>query len=349
MPKRHGNLWDKVIDFDNLHAAYLKARKGHRWTSEVLRFSANLEEELINLQNQLIWGTYRTGPYRFFTIYEPKERLVAALPFRDRVAQHALCNVIGPILERRFIYHSYACRVGKGTHRGADQIQTWLRECERAWGRVYCLKADVAKYFASIDHRILMRILERVIKDRLVLTMCQEIIASGSDTGKGLPIGNLTSQWWANLYLDQLDHFVKEELRVKHYLRYMDDTVFLSPSKKELWQWYREIEGFLEDRLALRLNPKTSIFPVGPRPIDFLGYRIWPTHRLLRRDSVKRMRRKLKRMQYQYSRGEISLDKINASIQSWLGHAKHADTYGLRKKLLSSAVFAREQQDTNGG
>ena len=179
--------------------------------------------------------------------------------------------------------------------------------------------------------------------------MCQEIIASGSDTGKGLPIGNLTSQWWANLYLDQLDHFVKEELRVKHYLRYMDDTVFLSPRKKQLWRWRKEIEVFLEDKLALRLNPKTSIFPAGPRPIDFLGYRIWPTHRLLRRDSVKRMRRKLKRMQYQYSRGEISLDKINASIQSWLGHAKHADTYGLRKKLLSSAVFAREQQDTNGG
>ena len=188
-----------------------------------------------------------------------------------------------------------------------------------------------------------MRLISRVIKDERVLVMCKEIIDSGSDTGKGLPIGNLTSQWWANLYLDQLDHFVKEVLQVKHYLRYMDDTVFLSPSKEELWQWYGEIEGFLEDRLALRLNPKTSIFPVGPRPIDFLGYRTWPTHRLLRRDSVKRMKRKLKQMQYLYSRGEIGLDQVNASIQSWIGHAKHADTHRLRKALLLSAVFARKR------
>lgn len=341
MPKRYNNLWDKVIDFSNLYEAYLKARKGHRWDAEVLRFSAQLEEELINLQNHLIWGTYQTGPYRFFTVYEPKERLVAALPFHDRVAQHALCNVIGPIFERRFIYHSYACRVGKGTHRGADQLQRWLRECERTWGRVYCLKADIRKYFASIDHEVLMRLITRAIKDERVLAMCQEIIESGSDTGKGLPIGNLTSQWWANLYLDQLDHFVKEELRVKHYLRYMDDTVFLSPSKKELWQWYAEIKCFLEDKLRLQLNLKTSIFPVGPRPVDFLGYRIWPEYRLLRKDSIKRARRRLKRMQHQYHRSEIDFETINASVQSWLGHAKHANAYWLRHEIARQLALLK--------
>lgn len=341
MPKRIGDLWSQVIDFENIYKAYLKARRGHRWDAEVLRFSSQLEEELIDLQNHLIWGTYATGTYRFFTVYEPKERLVAALPFRDRVAQHALCGVLGPIMERRFIYHSYACRSGKGIHKGANQTQAWLRECEKKWGRVYCLKADISKYFVSIDHGILLGILKGIIKDKMVIRMCQEIIQSGGNEGRGLPIGNLTSQWWANLYLDQMDHFVKETLKVKHYLRYMDDTVFLAPNKNELWNWYQEINCFVEEKLRLRLNPKTSIFPVGQRSVDFLGYRIWPDHRLLRKGSVKKIKRKIKRLQIGYANGDISTEKINAIIQSWLGHAGHADTYRLRRKILEGAIFSR--------
>lgn len=345
MPKRHGQLFEQIIAFDNLYRAYLKARRNKRYNIETLEFTRRLEENLIQIQNELIWGHYQTGVYREFYVYEPKKRLVAALPFKDRVAQHAIVAVIEPLFECQFIGDSYACRPGRGIHAGADRAQYWLRECRHNWGGIYCLKADIRKYFPSINHRVLKRILRRTIKDRRVLTILDEIIESTEGVGDinpvGIPIGNLTSQLFANIYLNELDQFVKHSLKCKYYIRYMDDFLLLSDSKKQLWQWRGEIEAFLYTNLALQFNNKTAIFPVASRGIDFLGYRIWPDYRLLRKSSIKRMRRKIKAYKRKYAAGEMSIGMIDCSIQSWLGHVKHADSYRVRKKLMDTLVLQR--------
>lgn len=339
MPKTFNNLYPAIYDFENLFNAYLKARRNKRYRREVLIFTANLEENLIGLQNELVHKTYRTGRYREFYIYDPKTRLVMALPFRDRVVHHALCNVIEPIFDARFIYDSYACRAGKGTHKGADRVTEFLRRAQRQWPQVYCLKGDVKQYFPSINHEALKRLLWQRITCPDTRWLLSEIIDSTVDEGDtnptGIPIGNLTSQLCANIYLDALDQFVKHDLGVRYYVRYMDDFVILHYDKGYLHSLLREIEGFLADRLALSLNQKTSVFPV-QQGIDFLGYRIWATHRLLRKSSIKRIKRGLRKLQRDYTEGKVSEAKLRAVVASWVGHSKHANTYRIRRKVLES-------------
>lgn len=348
MAKTFNDLYESIYDFENLFNAYLKARKNKRYSGEVLHFTANLEENLITLQNELIHRTYRSGRYREFYIYEPKERLIMALPFRDRVVHHALINVIEDIFEKRFIYDTYACRVGKGTHKGADRVTQFLRETQRKWGKTYCLKADVSKYFPSINHRILKDILFRRITCKGTRWLIEEIIDSSAEPGelnpRGIPIGNLTSQLFANVYLGELDYFVKFTLGEKYYVRYMDDFVILHNDKRHLRYLRGEIEDFLKARLDLSLNHKTGIFPVS-QGVDFLGYRIWSTHRLLRKNSVKRIKRALKKLQRDYSEGKASVDKVRSVVSSWVGHASHANTYRLRTKVLQGFTLTRPSED----
>ena len=343
MPKTYRDLFEWVVAFDNLHGAYIKARRNKRYRPEVLGFSANLEEGLLQLRRELIGQTYRTGCYRCFTVYEPKVRLVAALPFRDRVVHHALCNVIGPILEATFIHDSYACRTGKGTHAGADRVTEFLREARRRCGEVWVLKGDVAGYFPSVDHAVLLGIIERKIGCLETLWLVEEILDSWHTEGRpgsGIPIGNLTSQLWANLYLNELDQFVKHGLKCRWYVRYMDDWIILDSDKAKLQQIKAAIADFLGDHLGLKLNSKTNVFSAA-QGIKFLGYRIWATHRLLRKSSVKRMRRKLRRFEEGYTDGSVELDHITASIMSWLGHASHADCYNLTKRLFQDFKLRR--------
>lgn len=339
MAKTYNNLFPLVYDFESLHTAYLRARKGKREHKEVLLFSQNLETNLIELQNELIWGTYKTGEYRKFFVYEPKQRLVAALPFRDRVVQHSLVAAIEPIWERRFIHDSYACRVGKGTHAGADRAQNFLRAVQRRYGRVFVLKADISKYFPSIDHAIMKRLLAKRIACTRTLHLLFGIIDSWEDApGRGLPIGNLTSQLMANIYLHELDEFVKYQLRERHYARYMDDFVIIHHNKAHLHRQRCIIEAFLSDHLRLETNRKTQVFPIGVRrgrALDFLGYRIWPTHRRLRVGSVRRMRAKLRVFVAAMQRGRLEADRARATIRSWVAHTLHADAYRIRRKLLS--------------
>lgn len=332
--KTYRNLYPQIHAFSNLYCAYLKARRGKRYRPEVLQFTARLEENLLHLRRELVAHTYRTGPYRRFIVYEPKRRRVAALPFRDRIVQHALCNVIEPIWEPRFIYHSYACRAGKGTHAGADQVTRYLRQVRRNHDQAYVLKADIHRYFPSVDHQVLLSILQHHIRCSHTIDLITEILASGDKTGRGIPIGNLTSQLFANIYLNHLDQFVKRHLHIPHYVRYMDDFIVVHHDKPTLWSWRYEITNFLKNTLCLELNPKTAVFPEA-RGVDFLGYRIWRTHRLLRKRSIRQMRRKFKAFQRGYVTGEIPLDHIGASIASWVGHAKHANTYNLRRKMFA--------------
>jgi RNA-directed DNA polymerase len=332
--RRVKRLYSQIYAFDNLYTAYLKARRGRRYDSEVLLFTARLEDELMALYHELAAGAYHTGEYRAFVVREPKRREVAALPFRDRVAHHAICNVVEPIFERSFIAHSYACRVGKGTHAGADRVTAWLRRLGREGIEPYVLKADISQYFASVDHEALLDILRRKIGCRRTIELLEMIVRGAGRDGKGIPIGNLTSQLFANVYLNELDQFVKHELHAHYYLRYMDDFVILHPDKAQLHRWRESIGAFLGARLRLTLNHRTSVFPAS-RGIDFLGYRIWRTHRLLRKRSARDMRRKLRRFEAQFAVGALDLPRAHASIQSWLGHARHANTYNLRQQMFS--------------
>lgn len=350
MAKTYSNIYPEIYSFEALHAAYIRARRGKRDRREVQQFELDLEGNLIQLQNELIWGMYKTGRYRTFEVYEPKQRTVAALPFRDRVVQHALVAAIEPIWERRFIHDSFACRPGKGTHRGADRAQQMLRKVKREHGHVYVLKADIAKYFYSIDHGILKRLLRRRIRCKRTLALLDSIIDStavpGDPNPVGLPIGNLTSQLFANLYLHELDEFVKHGLREKYYVRYMDDFMIASHDKEHLHRLRAKIEAFLWDTLRLKTNAKTQVFPVGERrgrALDFLGYRIWTTHRRIRKSSISRMSRTLKYLRKRYAAGKVELSKIRESVVSWIAHASHAETFGLRNKLLASVSFSRSE------
>jgi retron-type reverse transcriptase len=352
MMKRLGGIWSRIVSFENLLYAWRKARRGKGQNPELARFALNLEPELIALQRELESGDYTPGEYRLFTLYERKPRLIAAAPFRDRVVHHALMNLLEPPLDRTFIHDSYACRVGKGVHKAVDRYQCWARRYE------YALKMDVARYFPSIDHGILKEKLRRRIKDRRVLKLLDRIIDTspqgngplGYFTGDdlftplarriGIPIGNLTSQFLANLYLDDLDLYVKEQLGVRAYLRYVDDMVVLDDDKMKL----TDIRLAVRDRLArdrLLLHPRKAHISPTMLGLNLLGYLVYPTRRRLRNDNGHRFARKLRRFARGYARGHLEWADIDPAVQSWIGHARHADTEGLRKHLFGQIIFQR--------
>ena len=317
-----------IATFENAEDAYRKARKCKRYREEVLRFTDNLEEELYDLVADLEAGTYRQGEARRFVVYEPKKRDIYALPFRDRVAQHMINNKIEPIVERRFYYHSYACRTGKGMHKAADYAQECIRNLSFEGKQVYILKADIHKYFNSVDHEVLKQILSGIFKDKDLLNLLYYIIDSYGEDGHGLPVGNLLSQLFANLVLNELDNFVKHELKEDKYIRYMDDFAIVSNSREHLVEVLQKIDAFLGERLKLTLNPKTQIINA-KNGFDFCGYRIYIDYRKIRKRSPKHIRATIKA----YRSGKITKEKLLMKYASWEGHAKHADTYRLRMKI----------------
>jgi len=360
--KRLGGLWPQVVAFDNLLLAFRKARRGKRRRPPVAAFELNLEKELLTLQRELAAGDYWPGEYRLFTIYERKPRLIAAAPFRDRVVHHALLNIIEPPLDRRFIFDSYACRAGKGTHAAVARYQAWARRYS------YALKMDIARYFPSIDHGLLKEKLRHCLKDRQVLALLDRIIDCGPpapddadllyfpgddlftpvERRAGIPIGNLTSQFLANLYLDGFDHWLKETLGAKAYLRYVDDMVILGDDKPRLHELRLQVAEKL-GRERLRLHPrKAHIVPVDCG-LDLLGYTVFQDRRRLRNDNGWRFVRKLRGFAKGYASGRLDWEDFNPAVQSWLGHARHADTEGLRKTLFSRIVFRRGAGHTAAG
>ena len=337
------NLFDKICSFENLHLAYLKARKCKRYRSEILKFSYNLEENLLKLQEELINQTYQHGGYREFIVCDSKKRKIKAAPFRDRVVHHALCNIIEPIFDRGFIYDTYACRENKGTHRAIKRLEKFIksvnstlreREMNLRAPKIYCLQCDVSKYFDSIDHQILFSLLRKKIADPKALWLIKIIVeSSNKEPGKGIPIGNLTSQLFANVYLNELDQFVKHQLRIKYYIRYMDDFLILHFNKKELHKIKNQIQMFLRDKLKLELHPKKAdIFPVD-RSVDFLGYRIFRNHRLLRKSSVKRFIKRVKIYRKRMENTLMTEEKFNQSLDSWLAYARFGNSWRLRQNL----------------
>lgn len=328
------------------------ARKGKRFKENVIQFEENIESEILKLQEELRSRSYRPSPYREFTIYERKPRKISAAPYRDRVVHHALCNIIEPLFEKSFIFDCYACRKGKGTHRAVDRFTEFCRK------KRFILKTDIKKYFPSIDHEVLIEKIKGRIKCKDTLWLIKLIIDGSNkqepvndyfpgDTlfeplirRKGIPIGNLTSQFFANIYLNDLDHYIKEKLGCKYYIRYVDDLTLFDNDKKRLWEMKDQIKEFLHrDRLKVH-SQKTFVAPVSIG-IDFLGYRVFPTHRLLRKDTSMRFIKKLKEMKKLFGLGMINWNKVNASVQSWLGNAKHADTFGLRRSIFEEGTLTR--------
>ncbi len=350
--KTYRQLYDRLCTYENLYLAFRKARRGKRGRFSVAAFEANLESELFDLVGELSRNDYRPGPYRHFTLYEGKPRRISAAPFRDRVVHHAICNVIEPIWERRFIHDSYACRKAKGAHAALDRTQGFLRR------HSYVLQADIVQFFPSIDHEILFDLLARRIADDRLLALIRQIIDSGAGIHerayrmqwfpgddlfaqlrlRGLPIGNQTSQFWSNVYLHELDEFVKRGLRCRAYVRYCDDFLLFSNNKVELHQWRGEIEARLAE-LRLRIHAdRTSVHPT-TRGTPFLGFTLYPEHRRLARDNAVRFRRRFDRLLNAYGRGRIGRADVDAAVRGWLGHALHGDTWGLRRAILGAKTL----------
>ena len=339
--KSHGRLIEHYANFDALHDAYRQARRRKCQTRGCMRFELRLEENLIDLQNRLLWGEYRIGPYRHFYVSEPKRRRITALEnFEDRVVQHALYAALSPLWERRFISDSYACRVGKGSHAAAGRAQSMLRDLLRRQGQIYVLKADIAKYFGSIDHGATKRLIRRAVRCPATLALLDNIIDSYHEPGqpgKGIPIGNLVSQLLANVYLNELDQHVKCRRSERYYVRYMDDFVVMHHDKRHLHALRIDLERWLADTLALETNHKTSVFPVHPRHgrgLDFVGYHLWPHTRRLRKGSMKRFKRRVRKLRRWVAEGDITLDQARQQMSSWLAHARHANAEGFVRSVI---------------
>jgi retron-type reverse transcriptase len=350
--KSYNNLYPQISVFSNLYFAWHKARRGKRYTLAAATFECNLDSELTRLHQELVTETYQPGSYRSFTIHEPKRRKISAAPFSDRVVHHALCNVIVPIYERKFIHDSYANRVGKGTHAALDRCTKFMRQYP------YVLQCDVQQFFPAIDHQILKDILAKTIACDATLRLSEKIVDSGAGVlseeyemrwfpgddllaaarPRGLPIGNLTSQFWANVYLNELDQFVKHTLRCKGYVRYVDDFLLFARDKVTLHHWRTEIIDFLHSlRLTIHENRAQ------PRPVEqgipFLGFKVYPTHRRLKRSKGIAYRRHLYTLYKQYKRGELERFKLDESVRAWVGHAMNGDTWKLRTKLFESIML----------
>lgn len=350
--KSYRHLYPQIYSFDNLLLAWRKARRGKRYQATVASFERNLDVELTTLRDELLTESYQPGGYRSFTIHESKRRKISAAAFRDRVVHHALCNLIEPIYDRKFIFDSYANRKGKGTHKALDRCTQFLRRYR------YVLPCDIQQFFPAIDHNILKQILAQTIACDATLDLCAKIIDSGvgvlsevydmryfpnddllaAARPRGLPIGNLTSQFWANVYLNELDQFVKHGLRAKGYLRYVDDFLLFADDKATLHQWRDAIMGFLQS-LRLTIHEHHA----HPCPVEqglpFLGFIVFPNHRRLKRRSGTRYRRHLRRLYIQYQAGEVERETLHGSLQAWIGHVMHGDTWGLRGAMLKPEVL----------
>ncbi len=350
-------LFDRITAFPNLLLAAHRAALGKRLRPNVAAFTLRLESELLELQRELVSRTYWPGPYRAFVLHEKKPRLISAAPFRDRVVHHALCNVIEPIFERGFLYDSYACRKGKGTHAAVERASAYARRFR------YVLKCDVAKFFPSLDHEILFGLVARRIHEEGVLWLVRTIIDGSNpqepveryfpgdhlftphERRRGIPIGNQTSQFFANVYLNGLDHEAKEALRLPGYVRYVDDVLAFSNNKSQLHETRAALAAYCEG-LRLTLHPRKCFVAPVSAGFTFLGFRIFPTHRRVEADNVRRFRRRLRRYRRDVEAGRLSAANAAHRIDSWHAHAAHADSVRLWRRLRAETAWLHEPGST---
>ena len=331
--KRFGNLWSSVVSFENLRIAALEASKTKRQSAPVQNFLYNLEPNILWLQKALEAGSYQPGEYSYFTIYEPKQRKICAAPFIDRVVHHAICRVLNPLLERIYVPQSYACRIDKGMHKAIEKAQDYLRKSK------YFLKCDIEKFFDSVDHEILKTYVRKKFKDRRILELFDKIIdhpVPGNPAGRGLPIGNLTSQHFANFILTGMDRKILQGIQPIGYIRYMDDFVLFSDDKACLYRAKSVVQNFLRDELKLNLKQKGCFVAPGHHGLPFLGFQIFPSVKRLKRANWIRFKRKFSEKYTAYQSGRINEETLIRSTASLFGHVRHADTLHLRQKFCDS-------------
>ncbi len=359
--KRAGTLWPALCSWPNLTEAARRAALGKKKRPDVARYLLNLENELATLRRSLQAGGWKPGPYRSFRILEPKPRQISAAPFADRVVHHAFTQIVEPVFEKRFPDSSYACRKGLGTHRALAAARSAAARCP------FVLQCDIRKYFATLDHQILLAQLERVIKCRPTLRLAEAII-SGSDfprespdwyfpgdtlftpseRPRGLPLGNQTSQFFANVYLNPLDHFVTRQLRPAVYVRYVDDFLLFDSDRQKLTDALAALHAFAAS-LRLLLHPgKSRIYRVCDG-FPFLGWRIFPDRARLQRANVVRFRRKMAALHDDWDSGGLDWKEVQASIAAWIGHAMHGDTWRLREQIFEKAFPVRPAKKFPGG
>lgn len=337
MLKIYNNIYQKICDYQNLKFAFKKAKKGKTSKSYVIEFEKNFIKNLMNLRNELIFHTYKPKPIKTFILREPKTRKISKSAFRDRVVHHTLCIIIEPIFDKTFIYDSYANRKGKGVHSALKRFDKFKRKASKNNTRnCYVLKADIRHYFDTVDQNILIKIISRKIKDKRVIWLIREILRNhkSKKAGEGMPLGNLTSQFFANVYLNELDQFIKHKLRVKYYIRYVDDFAILHSSKKIIEKYKEKVNKFLKTKLKVELHPdKSKIIPLY-KGINLLGFKVFYYHKLLKKSNLKKFRKKLVVFKKRYKKGLIDGKEILESVNGWFSYAKHGDTYKLRKEIF---------------
>ena len=348
--KRFTGLFERVVAWPNLLRAARNARRGKLHRPAVERFEFRREWELLDLQRELGTGTYRPGPFRTHRVTRPKPRLISAAPYRDRVAHHAVMNVLIPILDRQFHPDSYACRAGKGTHAASRRLQHLMRRYP------FALRADVRQFFPSIDHDILKATFRRLIKDRPLLALLDTVVDGSNpqdeandyfpgddlftpfERRRGLPIGNLTSQWFANWYLNGFDHAVTSRLGFGGYVRYCDDFVIFGADRQQLVDLRHRVDERLAD-LRLRVHPgKTAVVPTRAG-ITFVGYRTWAHRREVRGANVRRFLKRLRELRKRFDQGALTIQEVRTRVMGWCGHAAQADSLRLFARLAKRWPF----------
>lgn len=337
MSKTIKNLYDKKLTFQKLLEAHKRASINKTNKPELLKFNIDLETNIINILNSLKKGIYKPGKYREFVVYEPKERKIKSLPYKDRIVQQwYIEEFIKPYMYNRFIKDTYACLENKGTHKAVEKVQKYMRIMKNKYNNYYILKCDIKKYFYNIDKTILITILKKYINDKKIIDLTSIILDDG--TSIGIPIGNYTSQWFANIYLNELDHYIKEDLKIKYYVRYMDDFICLCKTKEECKDNLFKIKKFLNDNLNLELNHKSRYYP-SSMGINFCGFRIYENYRLLRNRYKRKINKNIKLWNKLYIDNKLNYHKMLLSWNSFLGHASHADSYRFVDKMLTKKEF----------
>jgi len=340
--KTYNNLYTNLCSIENLFLAYKNARKGKSSKYYIKRFEKKKIRNIFLLKKELEYLTYKPKQLKRFIIKDPKTRTIHISDFRDRVVHHALINILQPIYEKIFIYDSYANRINKGTHKSIQRFNSFKRKVSKN-GRLiknpynknsiigYVLKADIKQYFNEVNQEILIKIINKKIKDKNIIWLTKQILDNfnSNGNGKGMPLGNYTSQFFANVYLNDLNYFIKHELKAKYYIRYVDDFVIIHSSKKQLLKWKEEIIQFLKEKLKLEIHPdKSKIVPL-LRGIDFVGFRNFYYYKLLRKRDIRKIINKIRN----YKKGNIIEEKMLEIFQGWNAYAKWANSYKLRNKI----------------
>jgi len=305
--------------------------------ADVLQFKFNLEDNLFQLHDELKNKTYHHSHYTAFNVSDPKLRRIHKATVGDRILHHAIFRILYPLFDKSFIFDSYSCRVEKGTHRAVLRLEKFCRKLSRNNNKnIFALKCDIRKFFASIDQDILLELIKRKVDDIEALWLIEKIIRSFPS---GLPLGNVTSQLFANIYLNELDQFVKHNLREKYYLRYCDDFIILGEDEKNLCGLVPVIDDFLQGTLGLQLHPDKIILRKQRQGIDFLGYVVLPHHRVLRTKTKRRIMKKIQRKRDELDNGNISEESFNQGLQSYLGVLKHCNGWKIKQKISPKTSF----------